>query len=258
MKRGVLIWLVFFGTCAYGQATLRSTFADASNNSAELERIDQQTELLLGSKYSNSFSGLHKLFRATHKHILRQYRAYASLNELVNGTYDCLTATALFTNLLTRAGFEYDVVETNYHIFLLVRTTDGEALLETTDPLNGVVVDREEIKSKVGGYRAQGTASSSYQYHREVFRKVNQKELIGLLLFNQAVNAYNTKDWALCGSRLMQSLQAYPANSRALELVPILLYSVATDKQLTEEAKKLISARLKEFEIIPGVPIAAR
>lgn len=82
---------------------------------------------------------LQRLFHKVHSSMLKRYQAYADFRTLfTEGTYDCLTATTLFSHLLTNLKYDFKVIETNYHIFILVETSRGQVMLETTDRLGAL------------------------------------------------------------------------------------------------------------------------
>ena len=61
-------------------------------------------------------------FRESHKTFFHSYKAYSQFPEIFDsGNYDCLSATSFFSVVLDAFGFEYKIIETNYHIFLVVK-----------------------------------------------------------------------------------------------------------------------------------------
>jgi hypothetical protein len=176
---------------------------------------------------------LAKVFRKFHSSFLKNYEAYADFSALfTEGTYDCLTATTLLSNILGKLGYQVEVVETTYHIFIKVHTEEGMVFLETTDRLGGFMMDEESIAGRVETYRKQtpsGNAESGvnllYRYRCSVYQTVTPADLIGLLLYNQAVKAYNRQDWMVSAQYLEKSFSQYPS-ARCYELAAILLRTV--------------------------------
>ncbi len=79
-------------------------------------------------KWNDSHRLLKKVFFQVHKEYLKEYVPYQSFQDLFEtGTYGCLTGTALYAFLLEELGFEYEIIETNYHMFLLVNADGHEA-----------------------------------------------------------------------------------------------------------------------------------
>jgi hypothetical protein len=153
---------------------------------------------------------------------------------------------------------EYTIIETNYHIFLLVNTSKGEVLLETTDRFNGFVRNKKEIRQRVGTYRQGWTAGAdtqnTYRYHCDLYRKVNPGQLPGLLYYNQAVKAYNAGDLDKCGELLMKAKSIYDT-PRINEFGSIFLKSVV-ESTLDDQTKIRIIRQFKGL-MTPGSPALA-
>lgn len=197
---------------------------------------------------------LSKVFRKVHATYLKKYEAYADFPALfTDGTYDCLTATALFSHVLSALGYDYRIIETNYHIFILVQSTEGEVLLETTDRASGFVTDPATIEKRTQGYRlleasAPMKGQVSYQYRCDIFREVSPDQLSGLLLFNQAVKAYNRGDW-LSSARFLESSFAFQESERADELGDLLIRTVVVRKDVSQDLRRACMEHLMPFVI---------
>lgn len=186
---------------------------------------------------------LSKVFRKAHATFLKKYEAYSDFSSLpVDGRYDCLTATMLFSEVLTRLGYEFSMFETNHHIFMEVNTSDGLVLLESTDKVNGLVTDAAEIAKRKESYRtivptATDGSQVSYRFQCQLFQQVSPAHLTGLLYFNQAVKAYNRGDWLASARHLGEGYQAYPSQ-RCLELGDILVTTLAARKEISHEMRR--------------------
>ena len=136
MKRAFSILFLLACLGAQGQGDL-SAFLSTTKSSFEEQSKDSDKlhSFLDGIPSSQSDARqLHTLFRRMHKVFLKNYKAYSDFDELfTSGKYDCLTATALFSNVLDNFQYAYEIIETNYHIFLMVKTSKGEIMIETTD-----------------------------------------------------------------------------------------------------------------------------
>lgn len=143
---------------------------------------------------------LQYIFNQTHRKFLKNYKQYCTFTELVDdGTYNCLTATALYALLLDHFNIDYKIVETNYHIFLLAKTDQGTILLETTDPLKGFVSNADQIEKRISTYRENELMQTdnnkvSYAYQFNLFKVVNLDQLVGLMFYNLAIDAYNHQE----------------------------------------------------------------
>lgn len=196
---------------------------------------------------------LWKVFRKVQSTLLKQYEAYVDFGALfTSGKYDCLTATMMYSHLLTELGFEFEVVETNYHIFILVKATDGLVMLETTDRVGGFMTDQEVIAQRIEGYRKNATITpmgqDAYRYRCQLYQTVSLEKLSGLLYFNQAVKAYNRGDWLKCSESLEQAHAQY-ASDRCRELGDILIQTLLERKEVTAEVRTACLAHLKSVVI---------
>jgi len=180
--------------------------SQSTNGLGEMEtRIDKLVTKLERHRYRNDQHKLYALFKSTHSTFLYQYSQYSDIDELTNGKYDCLTATALFADVLDRAGYRYNIIETNYHIFVVVKTASGDVILETTDRSSGFINDTDRIGKTIAAYRKntlQAATPSHYQYSFSLYQTVDVDQLAGLLYFNQAVKAFNAQKWDECSEKL--------------------------------------------------------
>lgn len=245
-------------------ATVRADFAEwpiVSTGTASVldERIDRVLSKVSRQKEQQTDREvLHSIFKRTQKEFLHRYKPYADLNELVKGDFDCLTATSLFATVLTRAGFDFRIIETNYHIFLLVSTAEGEVLLETTDRFAGFVTSGEAIAKKIEGYRNQLPETTSdrvsYLYCFDVFGEIETTELTGLLYFNQAVKAYNAGSWLSCSEKIRLAGRN-SSSPRIAALASVLLCKISVT-EIDEAERDAIKSNLVGFE--SSYPLTSR
>lgn len=261
MKRGVLIGCLM--TAA--MATLGSPhnfFMAASPDKAKVvgARIEKMLDRVARKTYVNDQEYLHTIFRKTQKEFLHRYRQYSEVDELAAGEFDCLTGTSLFAVILERSGFSYRIMETNYHIFLLVNTSQGDVLIETTDRFEGFVTSADQIAERIQRYRtelpAEKESKLTYQYAFDLYNEVSLEELSGLLYFNQAVKAFNSGSWLLCSERIV--LAESHCDSRRIDALASLLLRTITLCDISEEEKAGVISNLERFESIADQAIASR
>lgn len=202
--------------------------------------------------FKNDKAFLHHIFKRIHKTYLKKYEAYSQFPDLFSsGKYDCLTATVLFSLVLSEFDFQYSLIETNYHIFLVVHTSQGDVLLETTDRLNGFITEPHNIEERMGIYRLNLIASNFkhdhaiYHYQHDLYHEIRPAQLQGLLYYNQAVKAYNSGEFNLCADLLDQAKTIYDS-PRIEEMAFLLIQSVNANE--ADASKKLkIVTRLREY-----------
>lgn len=199
------------------------------------------------------------IFEKTHHRFLKNYEAYASLDETFDkGSYNCLTGTILFSLILHHYNIEHQVIETNYHIFILAETAEGQILLEATDPLNGFVTSPKEIEARIAVYKQnqiqdQQRDKSYYKFRFELYNTVSLDELRGLTYYNNAVDSFNQKNLETAVQNLVKANELY-SSYRIEEFSQILLLSLQqSDLDLkTKEncMNTILSLRLKSLPVL--------
>jgi hypothetical protein len=194
---------------------------------------------------------LRLIFTKTHKTYLKKFVEFAPFNAIFEtGSYQCLTATALYALILNHFNINHEVIETNYHIFLIAHTKEGNVLLESTDLFNGFIDDEFLMNQKIDQYKkntltASNTTAVYYKYSFELFNSVDLPELLGLLHYNQAVAAFNQNNIEGAVTHLPLANEFY-ASSRIDEFAQLLLLSLQQSK-LDNETKRVY---LKEVFLI--------
>ena len=192
----------------YSQASGTSTATDKVLNFTE--KLDHKK---LSFKQSKDF--LEFIFNKTHQRFLKHYTDYASFGEMLGQSkYNCLTATALYALMLDHFDVGYQIIETNYHIFLLAHTDQGTILFETTDPANGFVSDPVEIEKRISKYRENSIRKAKstkiyYRYNFDLYNEVNLDQMLGLLHYNLSIVSYNKKDLPASIHQLTKALELY-------------------------------------------------
>lgn len=175
------------------------------------------------------------LFTKIHSKFLKNYSEYKPFDELLTrGDYNCLTGTALYALTLDYFGYEYKVIETNYHIFILAKTSAGNVLLEATDPQYGFVDNEKLVGEKITEYRQNKVAEVSgnktyYHFSFELYNEVDLDELRGLLYYNRAVSAFNEKNIDL-SIELLREATTYYQSERIAEFSNVILQMLTNSK----------------------------
>jgi hypothetical protein len=250
-KLFALLFIITTPFLVLGQSSLlNELLATSSLPKSEFQaKLNRHITSLQGKKTKNDVAFLHKIFQKTQHRFLKSYTPYESFDRLfTTGKYDCLTATALYSILLQEFHFEFSVIETNYHIFIIAHTGSGDVLLETTDRYHGFVKDKKEIEQRVGTYKQNLIASKNpdvryYDYSFQLYKVVNPIQLAGLLHFNQAVNAFNAKQWEVCADQLELSEKKY--NSPRVKELAVLLVQTVLQSSTDEELKQSVLQRFK-------------
>jgi hypothetical protein len=250
-----LILLLLIAGCLTAKSqSLDSWLATSgtTKSSAIKDEVSSFIVSLSGDKRSD-IRVLRKTFNRVHTRYLKSYEAYSDFDKIFqSGNYDCLTATALFSHVLNELGYSYEIIETNYHIFLMVHTSAGEVMIETTDRVSGFVTDRKAIAKRTGDYRKNTLTATNpdqlaYQYSFNLYQSLSPEKISGLLYFNQAVKAYNKQEWLACAKQLEKANVLY-SSPRCSELGHILIKTVL-ESEMNEEAKASCLRHLAKFWI---------
>lgn len=79
------------------------------------------------------------LFNSVHDGLLLKYDENAAFNQIFNdGTYNCVTATALYSLILDYFDIAYQIRELPSHVYLILHPGPEQLILESTDPSLGV------------------------------------------------------------------------------------------------------------------------
>ncbi len=265
MKKRLILFLLLITCAAHAQRDIDQWLATSQvpvNSTLQANaQLDPFIQSLTQCKGSDQ-KLLRKTFHRVQASFLKEYEAYSEFEDIFySGHYDCLTATALFSHVLDQLNFSYDVIETNYHIFLVVKTTGGDVLIESTDKLGGFVTGEEPIAQRIREYGQNNLDANRhstnyyYQYSFSLCNKISPEKLTGLMYFNQAVKAYNQKDWVKSSLLLEKAYNLY-ASPRCEELGMILTRTLL-DSTLEEQVKASCLSRLRNIWTKNAAPLAS-
>ncbi len=261
-----LIPLLSVGQHGANQSDALHTLSDYTNLFAYSIRSQQEPQvdrlLSLAQKleskkvsYRNEKKFLKYVFAKSHQQLLKKYTDYATFTETLNsGTYNCLTATITYSLLLNYLNIPHEVIETNYHIFIIATTKHGDVLLETTDRLNGFVENAQEIEQRINDYKSINLTLTDnqkyyYQYDANLYHRVSINELIGLQYYNMAVIAYNQQELITSIKHLDEATDRYhsPRTDEFSRIIQLTIQESKLDLSAKESyLNKLRSIRQKQ------------
>ncbi|MBX2969136.1 MAG: hypothetical protein KF803_07175 [Cyclobacteriaceae bacterium] len=196
------------------------------------------------------------IFYRTHQVFLKRYSETTSFDEIfTQGFYNCLSGTILYSVILNHFGIEHDVIETNYHIFILAQTSKGEVLLEATDAVDGFVTSADKIQERIEQYQQNQIRNENrYQFSFDLFNKVSEEELIGLLYYNYAVESFNQQNLKKTVHYLSLASERY-ATARIEEFSEMLLWAVSLEDNLDPAEKQSLKKQLQiiRYKALPAV-----
>lgn len=172
-------------------------FEEWEPNNVHLNKLNAKLDKDF-ERFGKSKKFVKQLFYRTHKYLLDDYQQYASLEDLMeNGKYDCVSGSLLFAMILDRYGFDYQIVETSFHVFLTLSIDNEQILLESTDPFGGFMTDQNEIEVYVGDFKKAAQENKLYLdpvhqkrtslFNPSIYREINLQQLKGLEYYNSAI-----------------------------------------------------------------------
>ncbi len=228
--------------------------ATDKSKSVSTEAVEKFVQRLESKKHAfkKESEFLQYAFNQTHRKFLKHYKPYCTFTELIdNGTYNCLTATALYALLLDHFQIDYKIVETNYHIFLLAKTEQGTVLLETTDPLNGFISNANQVEKRLTTYKQNelmqtNTDKVLYTYNFNLYNVVDLDQMLGLMYYNLAIDAYNHQEIQSAIAFLDQAILRY--QSPRIDEFSMIILLTLQESQLEASVKKSYVQKVKAIQ----------
>lgn len=239
MLKGAFGAILFF--LAFAEAGAQSILPTLIKNETRTEEIKTRVDKFVARLQhkrvrQDDQEFVYQIFNETHRKFLKTYKPYSHFSEIFeSGSYDCLTATSLLAVILNSFHYNFQVVETNIHVFIIVETQNGKILLETTDPVYGFISDPEKIISKIEQYKNENSASSRINSPL-IYKEVDPLKLSGLLLYNEAVVAYNEKDFVNSTLKMLEANLVY--NSDRTQNFAITLVTAIMESSYEENLKR--------------------
>ena len=267
MKALRTLFIFFFSLGAWAcqaQANLMEFLNTSYRQDVSLTSLNHLEKMISSIEISKKSENekLYIVFQKLHRTYLKKYVPYSSFNEMFNtGSFDCLTGTGLLSYVLDRLAYQHEIIETNYHIFIMVRIGDEKILLESTDRFGGFVTDQSLIAERTSGYQQNLLTSSKsgsfqYRYSFQLYQVINAQQVTGLLFFNQAVKAFNNREWARSSICLKKAMNYYP--SERCEELNNLLTRTLMSAQIDETSRQECLALLQNFTSANSTSMAAR
>lgn len=272
MRRGIFIGLIFLlpilGIANSGAETktsahtsLKSFLSTSSHSSESLKAFEAFVHKLdrKRASFKSEQDFIQYIFSKTHNRFLKNYAAYASLEETFeNGSYNCLSGTILLSLILNHFNIQHEAIETNYHIFIVVQSSAGKILLEATDPDNGFVNSASEIEERIALYKqneiqVDQTDKAYYKFKFELFNSLTLDELRGLLYYNMSVNSFNQQELQKSVQHFVKAQELY-TSPRMDEFSQVLILSLQQSclEQKTKEncMSAILSSRQKSLPLM--------
>jgi hypothetical protein len=133
-----------------------------------------------------------------------------------------VSGSAALGLLLDRYGYSFDVVETDYHVFIQVYLGGKTLILESTLPVGGMITAPSAVSNYLAAYLSEGApvarniseglaGTKVNSLDNTIFRKVNLSELAGLQHYNEAIVHFNTQNYKEAIDLLTKAYTRYPS-----------------------------------------------
>lgn len=189
-------------------------------------------------RYGNSEKFLKMLFYRSQQYLMDDYNQYASVEELIEtGAFDCVSGSFLMAVFLDHYGFDYDIMETSFHVFLTVNLAGEKIVLESTDGFTGFISDKDEVKAFLKDFQKESRKNPLYLnpdqkitqnlLQPSIYRAINLQQLKGLELFNRAIFYNNQMAYDIAFQKIKEAEMLYPSErilalSELLQTQPII------------------------------------
>jgi hypothetical protein len=161
----------------------------------------------------------------------------------VNGTFNCLTASAFYGFLLDSTGIDFNFRETYNHVHPVAFPDDNQIKIETTDRLSGFQYYDDNLKNKFASYLVNNKLISREEYYsksvEELFNEyffpknsIDMKELAGLHYMNDALYKFDAEDYKEAFEQIKKAYFIYPSE-RMLAIFQFILANAYAEMDFT-------------------------
>lgn len=163
-----------------------------------------------------------RVFTVVHRRYLKSYKPQVNFSEISrNGGYDCLTGSALYAYIYQQLGFSAEIYASLHHVYLLLYHDGEQYLIESTDPIYGLVTDSGEIAHRRREFDKRTLDGVEYYRFKENHHEqVTLMELSGLHYYNIAIRYFNEQKFEKAKNFLEKSLFLFPSE-RIREILEI-------------------------------------
>lgn len=191
------------------------------STSSKFQKLNLKLQKDFG-RYGKSEKFLKMLFFRSQQYLLDDYNQYASVEELIEtGAFDCVSGSFLIAVFLDQYGFDYDIMETSFHVFLTVNVEGEKVVLESTDGFTGFISDKDEVKVYLNNFEKESKKNPLYLnpdqklvkdlLQPSIYRAINLQQLKGLELFNRAIFYNNQKEYETAFKKIKEAEILYPS-----------------------------------------------
>jgi hypothetical protein len=168
---------------------------------------------------------IQNIYKTTHAKFLRKYDEKVFFNRIFeNGTYNCVTASALYALILDEFNINYSIKETPTHVYLIADTLGQQTLIESTLPGIGPVNFNEKFKKNYIEYLNNNKIISDAEFEHspseELFRmhyskdkSINLSQLAAIQYYNKGIFLMQEEKYVGAALSLKKASSIYPSNT---------------------------------------------
>ena len=202
-----------------------------------LQNAKNRFDTYLLTLNNNKFKGLKpdKKIKAVYKSVqdqfFKKYEFYSTFNQIFdNGTFNCVTGTSLYGQILSKLNISFEIKETPNHVYLVSYPQTLNIKVESTDPLQGYISYTDKFKSEMIDYLKKNklideqeanskTVNDLFNTYYYSDSHLSLRELAGLQYFNNAVNLVENKNTKGAITQLEIAYLLYPAKKIEFSLL---------------------------------------
>jgi hypothetical protein len=175
------------------------------------------------NKKGNSLALLRSIFEKSHRDLFKKYEQHSSFNAMLSeGKFDCVSGSAALGLLLERYGFNFEIIETDYHVFIVIDFDGRNIIYESTLPVGGMITSHSQVIAYLESYKPTNNTPfynlnqrlgdpNRVLEDRSIFRKVSLIQLAGLQYYNDAILHFNEQYFSDASLQLNKALALYPS-----------------------------------------------
>ena len=192
---------------------------------AIIERLNK-TMLELKNETENQKLNAKKIkiiYTKIHSTFLKKFELKSNFGEIFStGTYNCVTATALFAHFLQKLDIPYTIKELPTHVYLIAYPATEKLMIETTNPAAAYFRFNDDFiksylnsleKSKLISKEERSTTPANELFNKYYFANgdITLKKLAGIHYSNLGLYVYDDKNYTTALENFKKSYLYYPS-----------------------------------------------
>ncbi|MBA9077016.1 MULTISPECIES: hypothetical protein [Rufibacter] len=164
------------------------------------------------------------IFETAHRRFLKKYEEIASFDQVMKtGTYNCVSATALYAVILEHYNIAYEIKQLPTHVYLVADPKGSNIMMESTNPAGGYFVPDPKFKKNYVEYLQKGKLVSEeevrtkgvegvFSEHFKADKSISFKQLVALQYYNEGVKKYEEQAYENASKAFQKAYYLYPSN----------------------------------------------